>query len=156
MISFHIIRACPLSENTMAAIWCQRLGNKRERKRSHHAESHTQKTMDVSIKEKCKSNLRVMVKRRKMVKNFFKKCFCDPNISLSRFKYFSPSSHANVCVLFFKKMSTYFWNSSNCESSPGQLQADSIFISAREDEGQPDVLSSLSTTYLECLQLKNT
>lgn len=71
---------------------------------------------------------------------------CEPMISLNRFKYFSPPSHAHILKCFFKKMATYFWNSSNCKPSAGQWQAGRIFTNTREDEGQPD---SASITHLE-------
>ena len=90
---------------------------------------------------------RVMVKRRKKGKTS-SKCICD---SISH--CFSGQVQTFLtfisCKHFFRKVPTYFCNSSNCKSPPGQLQAGSIFISAGEDElAGRNTLFSLSITYL--------
>lgn len=98
MISLHIIRACLLSENTMAAIWCQQLST--ERKESPYADTH--------------HPVRVwaQVKRLTMVKLFGEIHLQSDIISLSRFKCFWPSSHAGVPLshvfLFLRKCQDMF------------------------------------------------
>lgn len=139
-------------------------GQWKERTRSELtpcSQSHSVR-MEISTRQKCKSNVRVTVNRRK---TFSKKCICDPI-----WHHFSeqgliwPSSHAGVPLGYFffvsKKMPTYFCNSSNCKSSPGWLQAGGIFISAAEDEVVARhvifTLHHILYTYLEfCSQLWN-